>query len=143
MSEKKGFFGGLFGGKKKSGCCDMEIVEVTEGGCESTGEEGSCCCSDCVCPPDGEGAGAPPTGDRSLLRVLGTGCAKCNLLEENVKAAIADMDGNYTIGKVTSITEIAALGALVTPALMVGDKLVASGKVLSPDEIKNILKSEG
>ena len=32
MSEKKGLFGGLFGGKK-SGCCNMEIVEETESSC--------------------------------------------------------------------------------------------------------------
>ena len=33
MSEKKGFLGGLFGGKKGgSGCCNMEIVEEPEGG---------------------------------------------------------------------------------------------------------------
>lgn len=34
MSEKKGLFGSLFGGKKeKKGCCDMEIIEVEENDC--------------------------------------------------------------------------------------------------------------
>lgn len=44
MSEKKGLFGGLFS-KKKSGCCDFQIVE-------DTGEvdESSCGCEDSCCP---------------------------------------------------------------------------------------------
>ena len=43
MSEKKGFLGGLFSGKKGgSGCCNMEIVEEPEGG--------SCCCGSSCTP---------------------------------------------------------------------------------------------
>lgn len=41
MSEKKKGFGSLFGGKKKkSGCCDFEIVEEKE--CDCVEEEGCC-----------------------------------------------------------------------------------------------------
>ena len=40
MSEKKGFLSGLFGGKK-SGCCNMEIVE--ENDAEAKEEQGSDC----------------------------------------------------------------------------------------------------
>ncbi|MBD5133349.1 MAG: hypothetical protein HDT38_02580 [Clostridiales bacterium] len=52
MSEKKGFLGGLFGGKKGgSGCCNMEIVEEPENGsrcCGAPEQKGktTCCCSD-------------------------------------------------------------------------------------------------
>ena len=36
MSEKKGLFASLFGGSKKGGCCDMQIVE--DDSQEETGE---------------------------------------------------------------------------------------------------------
>lgn len=41
MSEKKGMFGGLFGGKKSGGCCNMEIVEETQTGCDCGGACGA------------------------------------------------------------------------------------------------------
>lgn len=41
MSEKKGFLAGLFGGKKSSCCCNMEIVE------ESAEQECDCGCGCC------------------------------------------------------------------------------------------------
>lgn len=142
MSEKKGLFGGLFGKKEKKGCCDFEIVEETEACCDGKenccsdggAEVSSCGCENGCCPPDDNNVG----GDKYLIRVLGTGCAKCKQLEENAKLATAD-DSKYRVEKVTDIVEIARLGAMVTPALMVGDKIVSSGKVLSSDDIKEIL----
>lgn len=50
MSEKKGFLGGLFSGKKGgSSCCNMEIIEEPESGC-CGGElkqemKSPCCCT--------------------------------------------------------------------------------------------------
>ena len=41
MSEKKGMFGGLFGSKKSGGCCNMEIVEETQTGCDCGGACGA------------------------------------------------------------------------------------------------------
>lgn len=41
MSEKKGIFGGLFGGKKSGGCCNMEIVEESQAACDCGGACGA------------------------------------------------------------------------------------------------------
>lgn len=41
MSEKKGMFGGLFGAKKSGGCCNMEIVEEPQTGCDCGGACGA------------------------------------------------------------------------------------------------------
>ncbi|MCC2817252.1 hypothetical protein LK537_08115 [Lachnoclostridium pacaense] len=62
MSEKKGLFGGLFGGKK-SGCCNMEIVEETESSCGCAGG----CCSQEASAPVSPGDG----GNKELGEVAG------------------------------------------------------------------------
>ncbi|MBD3266601.1 thioredoxin family protein, partial [bacterium] len=38
------------------------------------------------------------------------------------------------------INDIVAFGVMSTPALAVDGKVLASGKLLSPDEIQNLLK---
>lgn len=129
MSEKKGFFGSLFGGKKKSGCCGMEIIVEPEG----------CCGGACEPKPDtGEKTEIRP--DSKTLRILGTGCKKCHTLAENVKIAVNEIGGDFNVIKVTDINEIASYGAINTPALMMGNKVVSMGKVLKPDEVKKILE---
>lgn len=130
MSEKKGFFGNLFGSKKKSGCCGMEIVEEPE----------SCSCGGACEPKPAAGEKAEINSDITTLRILGTGCKKCHTLEENVKIAVNEMGGGFNVIKVTDINEIASYGAINTPALMMGNKVVSMGKVLKPDEVKKILE---
>ncbi|EGB92261.1 redox-active disulfide protein 2 [Clostridium sp. D5] len=74
------------------------------------------------------------------VKVLGTGCAKCNQLEANVKAALEELGMDSTIDHVTDFTQIAAYGVMSTPALVVDGKAVAYGKVLKKDEIVKLLQ---
>ncbi|WP_426351183.1 thioredoxin family protein [Alloiococcus sp. CFN-8] len=76
----------------------------------------------------------------SKVKVLGTGCAKCNALEANVKQALEGLGMDTTIDHVTDFTEIAAYGVMTTPALVVDGKVVSFGKVLSPEEAAKLLK---
>ncbi len=80
MSEKKGFFGGLFGGGKKSDCCNMQIVEDTD---ESCGCGAGCDCGAEEAAPFIEGA--------MSIKVLGPGCKNCVALEQNVKLALTQL----------------------------------------------------
>ncbi|MGM9974621.1 MAG: thioredoxin family protein, partial [Clostridiaceae bacterium] len=48
----------------------------------------------------------------SRVKVLGTGCAKCNALEENVKEALEKLGMDTTIDHVTDFSEIAAYGVM-------------------------------
>ncbi|MCC5850802.1 MAG: TM0996/MTH895 family glutaredoxin-like protein [Verrucomicrobia bacterium] len=68
------------------------------------------------------------------LQILGTGCAKCKKLEENARAATSGMD--VEIEKVTQIHDIMKMGVMRTPALAVDGKVVSSGKIFAPDQIK-------
>ena len=40
------------------------------------------------------------------IKILGTGCAKCNQLEENAKKAIAQSGSDHEIEKVTELNKI-------------------------------------
>ena len=73
------------------------------------------------------------------LQVLGTGCPKCEKLLENVKQAVAEINLDCRITKVTDINEIITYGVMSTPALAVDGKVKVVGKVPSVEEIKGII----
>lgn len=74
------------------------------------------------------------------VKVLGTGCAKCNHLEAAAKEALEELGMDITIDHVTDFLQIAAYGVMTTPALVVDGKVVSYGKVLTTEEVKNILQ---
>lgn len=76
----------------------------------------------------------------AAVKVLGSGCKKCNLLEANTKAALEQLGMDSAIEHVTDFTKIAAYGVMSTPALVIEEKVVAFGKVLSKEEVVEILK---
>lgn len=71
-----------------------------------------------------------------IIKILGSGCSKCQALTENTRKALADAGREAEILKVTDFAEIAAHGVMSTPALVVDGKVVSVGKVLSPAEIR-------
>ena len=74
-----------------------------------------------------------------IIKILGSGCSKCQALTENTRKALADAGREAEILKVTDFAEIAAHGVMSTPALVVDGKVVSVGKVLSPSEIRALL----
>ena len=74
------------------------------------------------------------------LQVLGTGCPKCKKLAENVEAAAKALGIGYEIEKVTDINEIMKFGIMMTPALAIDGKVKVVGKVISVEEIKNLIQ---
>ena len=74
------------------------------------------------------------------IKILGTGCPNCKILEKNTKEAIEELNLKAEVEKVTDITEIMEYGIMSTPALVVDEKVVSYGKVLSSEEIKKLLK---
>lgn len=74
------------------------------------------------------------------VKVLGSGCAKCNELEENVKTALEQLGMDTAIEHVTDFNVIAAYGVMTTPALVVDGKVVSYGKVLKVEEAVKLLR---
>ncbi len=72
------------------------------------------------------------------IKILGTGCKKCNKLEKNALKA-SETKENITVKKVSDLQEIMSYGVMQTPALVIDDKVVSVGKVLTEDEIKKLI----
>ena len=73
------------------------------------------------------------------IKVLGTGCAKCHQLAEEVVKAAMDLDIKYEFEKIEDITKIMEFGVMMTPALVIDGEVKISGKVPSQDELKKLL----
>jgi len=73
------------------------------------------------------------------LQILGTGCAKCQKLAENVKTAADALGFEYEIEKVTQIDQIMKFGVMFTPALAVDGVVKVSGKVPDVEAVKKLI----
>lgn len=73
------------------------------------------------------------------IEVLGTGCAKCKNLYENVRKALEESGKTAEITKVEDIPSIMKYGVMSTPALVIDDQVKFSGKVASVAEIMGML----
>ena len=74
------------------------------------------------------------------IQILGTGCPKCKQLAENAEKAAKELGIQFEMEKVTDINKIMEFGVMMTPALAIDGTVRSVGKVLSPDEIKKMLK---
>lgn len=101
-------------------------------------ETKSCCCGG-ACTPEGMAA-AETAKAAAGVKVLGSGCAKCNSLEAATRSALEELGMDTTIDHVTDFAQIAAYGVMSTPALVVDGKVVSYGKVLSKDEAKQVIQ---
>ncbi|MBV1759224.1 MAG: TM0996/MTH895 family glutaredoxin-like protein [Dethiosulfatibacter sp.] len=73
------------------------------------------------------------------IKVLGTGCAKCKKMENNVHQAISEMGLDITVEKVEDVMEIMKYGVMGTPALVIDEEVKTAGKVLTAEQIKKYL----
>lgn len=74
------------------------------------------------------------------IKVLGSGCAKCKKLENATIEAVSEIGLDAKVEKVEDIVEIMKFGVMSTPALVVDNKVVVSGRVPKVNEIKELLK---
>ncbi|HIP56335.1 MAG TPA: thioredoxin family protein [Arcobacter sp.] len=74
------------------------------------------------------------------IEILGTGCSKCKALEANAKEALAQIGGFHSVVKVEDIMEIMKYNVVSTPALVVDGEVKSTGKLLTAQEIVELLK---
>lgn len=75
-----------------------------------------------------------------IIKILGTGCKNCKTLEQNAREAVSQMGFSAEIEKVEDFASIAAYGVLKTPGLVIDEKVISSGKVLTVAQIKEKLQ---
>lgn len=73
------------------------------------------------------------------IKILGGGCPKCHKLAQHAEEAAKDLNLEYKIEKVTDWKEYQKYGVMMTPALVIDEKLMVSGRVSSVDDIKIFL----
>ncbi|MCG2799441.1 MAG: thioredoxin family protein [Cellulomonas sp.] len=74
-----------------------------------------------------------------IIKILGPGCANCANLEKAAREAAAGLGIDPTFEKVTDYAAIAGYGVMRTPALVVDENLVLSGRVPSATQVREIL----
>lgn len=72
------------------------------------------------------------------VEVLGPGCKRCDQLYDNAQSAVAELDsaGQIEIVKIKDINYFTKMGVFMTPGLVINGEVVSTGKVLSPNQIK-------
>ena len=73
------------------------------------------------------------------IKVLGSGCAKCNQLEQTVREVLQELGIETDIEHVKNINEIIAYSILTTPGLVINEEVVCSGKVPTKAEVTQLL----
>ena len=73
------------------------------------------------------------------IKILGTGCVNCNNLEANTRTALAELGLTVEIDKVTDPAEIVAWGVMSTPALVIDEEVVLSGRVPTVRQLGELL----
>ena len=75
------------------------------------------------------------------IKLLGSGCRNCQNLEANTDQALADLGMDVTIDHVRDEVEIIGYGVMSTPALVIDDEVVVSGRVPNRDQLREIISA--
>ena len=74
------------------------------------------------------------------VKVLGTGCKKCQNLENKVRELVAINNIDANVEKVTDIQEMVNYGIMTTPGLIINEKVKSFGIIPKDDQLISWLK---
>lgn len=75
-----------------------------------------------------------------IIKILGSGCRKCNDLEKITKEVVRENNIDAEVNKVEDIKQIMNYGIMSTPALIINEKVVVTGWVPAKSEIKSLIE---
>ena len=73
--------------------------------------------------------------------IFGSGCKRCEQLEQACRDAAAKLEITAHIRKEQDMNEIIKNGVLLTPGLMINGKLMASGNIPTPATLENWIRN--
>ena len=74
-----------------------------------------------------------------IIKVLGPGCKNCKNLERVTREAVGELGVDATVEKVEDYPTIVGYGVMSTPALVIDEKLVLSGRVPRTAEVRELI----
>ncbi|WP_448060887.1 thioredoxin family protein [Cellulomonas hominis] len=74
-----------------------------------------------------------------IIKVLGPGCPSCVALERVTREAVASLGLDAIVEKVEDYPSILGYGVMSTPALVVDDTVVFSGRVPRAAQVRTML----
>ncbi len=74
------------------------------------------------------------------IKILGGGCPKCARLEALAREVVEELGLQANFIKVKNMPEIMAYDVMSTPALVVDEKVLSSGRIPARDEVLEWLK---
>lgn len=77
-----------------------------------------------------------------VVKILGTGCKKCQTLEAKVRDVVQQNNINAEVEKVTDLSAIMSYGIMMTPGLVIDEKVKSYGTIPKDDQILSWLKGE-
>lgn len=76
-----------------------------------------------------------------IIKILGSGCPKCQKLEQNAKKAVEELGlKDVELEHIYDIDKIVEMGAALTPAIMIDGEIKAEGRIPDVEEIKGWLQ---
>ena len=74
------------------------------------------------------------------IKILGGGCPKCERLEAVTREVVEELGVTATFTKVKTMPEIMAYDIVTTPALVINEKVMSSGRIPTKEEIQGWVK---
>ena len=75
------------------------------------------------------------------VKILASGCANCKKLEAVASDAAAQLGIEAEFVKVTDVGQMLAYDFLATPALVIDEKVVCSGKIPAVSDVQGWMKA--
>jgi len=76
------------------------------------------------------------------VKILGPGCRNCQKLEQEVINALAELDVAAEVEKIDDMNKIMEYDVMMTPGLVINDKVKVFGRVPKREEIKKWIQEE-
>jgi small redox-active disulfide protein 2 len=75
------------------------------------------------------------------ILVLGSGCRNCHTVEERAQQAVKELGIQANVQLVTDMPTMMRYGVMHTPAIVIDDKVVSSGRVPAISQIKSLIET--
>ena len=75
------------------------------------------------------------------IKILGPGCAKCHKLEMITREAVKELGLDAEVEDIKDMAKILEYPIIMTPGLVINERVVLSGQVPSKEKVKEMIKA--